>query len=492
MNVTTVPSSPEQAREVRDGLAAMPSVPLPPDAEVSGDWVSAPGAGDGAVLYVHGGGFAHTMPDAERLMAYRLSKATGRPVLRVDYRLAPAHPYPSALEDLLAAWQGVLDRGVLASETLFFGESAGATLVLSALLELRRTGAALPGAAVAVSPITDFALTGASLAANDGKDVMSRAVLDGCRDQYLAGASPTAAPQSPLHGDLRGLPRLLLAAGTDEVLLDDARRFAEAADAAGVSVCLDLYEGMPHAFHLSSAQGDVLFDRMARWLGEPEAAPGFDAEAEFDRQVRNLIDHGYPALAGLDAEKFEALVAPLRAEAAALTDAQYGPFEPEAGQVPFLLVVARDVVPVEETMPRTTLPGGRLPGFVDRSFEPGSLERFVATEETEAAGLRAYLLYGVERGEEFCGVVPKTAMAAIAERGRTLLTIEEGIALITHFPEALVKNKCFSLGGSRCGDRRVPAIWISKKAPKLGWCWEGNPHTWLGMASAGGRRTGAV
>ncbi len=140
-------------------------------------------------------------------------------------------------------------------------------------------------------------------------------------------------------------------------------------------------------------------------------------------------------------------------------------------------------------MPRTTQHGGRLPGFIDRSFEPGALERFVATPEAELPDQRAYLLFDVERGEEFCGVVPRDAMATIAERGRTLLTIEEGIALVTHFPQVLVKNKCFSLGNSRSGDRRVPALWISQKAPKLGWCWEGNPHTWLGMASAGGRRT---
>ncbi|MFC9219889.1 DUF5701 family protein [Streptomyces hygroscopicus] len=214
----------------------------------------------------------------------------------------------------------------------------------------------------------------------------------------------------------------------------------------------------------------------------------FDPEAEFDRQVRTLTDLGYPALPGLGPERFAALVAPLRARAAA---APVSPCEPGAdGRVPFLLVVTRKVAPIEETMPRTTLHGGRLPGFVDRTFEPGALERFVATEETGLPAQDAYLLLEVERGEEFCGAVPRDAMNVIAGRGRTLLTIEEGVALITHFPQVLVKNKCFSLGGSRCGDRRVPAIWISQKAPKLGWCWEGNPHTWLGMASAGTRAAG--
>lgn len=240
----------------------------------------------------------------------------------------------------------------------------------------------------------------------------------------------------------------------------------------------------------------------------------FDAGAEFDRQVRVLTDLGYPELSGLGPDRFGALVAPLRARAVAAQESRYEPgagaepgAEPEPepgagpepepgpgadGRVPFLLVVTRNVAPIEETMPRTALHGGRLPGFVDRTFEPGALERFVATEETPLPAPDAYLLFDVERGEAFCGVVPHDAMKAIAERGRTLLTIEEGIALITHFPQVLVKNKCFSLGGSRCGDRRVPAIWISQKAPKLGWCWEGNPHTWLGMASAGTRAGGVA
>lgn len=219
-------------------------------------------------------------------------------------------------------------------------------------------------------------------------------------------------------------------------------------------------------------------------------SPVFDAAAEFDRQVRTLVALGYPALSGRTEEEFAELVAPLRAEAVAHAGDPGQEYDAAAsGRVPFVLVVTRELAPIERTMPLTTLHGGRLPGFVDRSFEPGSLERFVATEEAAPPSPDGvHLLLDVERGEEFCGVVPGDAMATVAERGRGLLTIEEGVALMTHVPRILVKNKCFSLGGSRSGDRRVPAIWISQKSPKLGWCWEGNPHTWLGMASAGGRR----
>ncbi|MFE5396440.1 DUF5701 family protein [Streptomyces sp. NPDC056568] len=231
------------------------------------------------------------------------------------------------------------------------------------------------------------------------------------------------------------------------------------------------------------------------------SAPSLDAAAEFDRQVRTLVALGYPALSGRTPEQFAELVAPLRAEAVARVgadgdgdgdgdgDRDGREYDPAAtGRVPFVLVVTRELAAIERTMPLTALHGGRLPGFVDRTFEPGSLERFVATEEARPPGGNGvHLLFDVERGEEFCGAVPNDAMAALAERGRSLLTIEEGIALMTHTPQLLVKNKCFSLGGSRSGDRRVPAIWISKRAPKLGWCWAGNPHTWLGMASAGSR-----
>ncbi|MFF4624894.1 DUF5701 family protein [Nonomuraea jabiensis] len=213
-----------------------------------------------------------------------------------------------------------------------------------------------------------------------------------------------------------------------------------------------------------------------------------DAAAEFDRQVHNLIEREYPAMAGLTSEHFQSLVAPLRALAGTTGNLTC---EPGTGRLAFVLVVTRQVVPIEQMMPRATLPRKARPGVVDHSFEPGSLERFVAIAETELPDQPVYLLVDIERGEEFCGAVPRDAVDTITGRGRTLLTIEEGIAMITQFPEILAKNTCFSLGGSRSGDRRGPALWISQNAPKLGWCWERNPHTWLGMGFAGDRRAAA-
>ena len=209
----------------------------------------------------------------------------------------------------------------------------------------------------------------------------------------------------------------------------------------------------------------------------------FDAGREFDRQVRTLIDRDHHRAAGLGEEEFAALLEPLRA-----TAVDRGTAAPDGdGRVPFVLVLTRELVPVEDAIARTTLHGRTKPGVIDRNYAEGEIAAFAPVKGIDPPDARAYLLFDVDRGEEFCGAVPNDAMDAVAARGRTLLTIEEGIALITQFPAVLAKNKCFSLGGSRCGDRRVPALWISQNAPKLGWCWEGNPHTWLGMASAADR-----
>jgi len=163
---------------------------------------------------------------------------------------------------------------------------------------------------------------------------------------------------------------------------------------------------------------------------------------------------------------------------------------------PFVLVLTRELVAPESTVPLLRLGGptgqGQRPGQVDRNHGGGDLANYHPVEDSVPPGA-AYLLVDVERGEEFCNVRPEDATATIRSRGRTPLTIDEGIALATQVPQVLEKNKCFMLAGSRRsslpGDRRVPALWISERAPKLGWCWDGNPHTWLGTASAG-RRTG--
>jgi virginiamycin B lyase len=246
-----VPYSPRERDHVRAFLAGLAALPmdLPADARVLGPWISAPGSGPGAVLYVHGGGFVMAQPDIERVMAYRLSQTLRRPVRHVDYRLAPAHPFPAAMDDVVAAYRAVLAEGVRPEDVLVFGESAGGAVALSALLELKRLGAPMPRAAALFAPVTDLTLSGASLRADAGLDILRPDLLAVSVAAYLDGAEPDRAPQSPLHGDLAGLPPLLVAVGGDEVLLDDSLRLARAAREAGVDVRLEVHEGLPHAFH---------------------------------------------------------------------------------------------------------------------------------------------------------------------------------------------------------------------------------------------------
>ena len=182
------------------------------------------------------------------------------------------------------------------------------------------------------------------------------------------------------------------------------------------------------------------------------------------------------------------MVEPLRDKAEAITG------EATPAGAPYVLVVTRDLVRPERSVPLLRLSDssgtGTKPGRIDRNHGEGGLAGYHPVEDCEPPGA-AYLLLEVERGEEFCDVRPEDATRTIRERGRTPLTIDEGIALVTQVPQALEKNKCFMLAGSRraasSGDRRVPALWISERAPKLGWCWDGNPHTWLGSASAAAR-----
>ena len=201
--------------------------------------------------------------------------------------------------------------------------------------------------------------------------------------------------------------------------------------------------------------------------------------SELTTQVDRLVELGYPTLSGRSEADFRDVLAPLGPVAEALPSPGTG--------VPFVVVVTRALVDPTDTVPLLHLEGSRKPGVVDRNHAPGDLATYHPLDLLAVPPAPAYLLVDVERGEEFCGVRPEEALPVITGRGRTPLTIEEGIALLTHAPHLLEKNRCFMLSGSRRGDRRVPALWISAGAPKLGWCWDGNPHSWLGVASAGSR-----
>jgi Family of unknown function (DUF5701) len=207
--------------------------------------------------------------------------------------------------------------------------------------------------------------------------------------------------------------------------------------------------------------------------------------SEFERQRETLLSKGHADLVGMTAAQFVDLVEPLREAAEALEPSAGG--GPADGRVPFVLVLSGALVPAVRLIPLLHLVGSALPGILDRNHGEAGLAPYRPLPDLGVPDASVYLLTDIERGDEFRNIRPEGALAVIRSRGRTPLTIHEGIALVTLFPEVLVKNHCFMLSGSRRGDRRVPAIWISGKAPKLGWCWDGNPHTWLGSASAGGR-----
>jgi acetyl esterase/lipase len=171
-------------------------------------------------------------------------------VLYFDYRLAPEHPFPAALEDAVAVYRWLAGR-FDPRRIAFMGDSAGGGLALATLYKLRDEGLALPAAAVAVSPWTDLALTGRSLQANAAADPMLNvANLPALANDYLCGADPRNHYASPLYGDAAGLPPTLIHVGSDEILRDDAIRMAEKLKAAGCDVEIEVWPRMPHAWHL--------------------------------------------------------------------------------------------------------------------------------------------------------------------------------------------------------------------------------------------------
>jgi hypothetical protein len=204
-------------------------------------------------------------------------------------------------------------------------------------------------------------------------------------------------------------------------------------------------------------------------IPDTAAAPGLD------RQVDRLVELGYPALAGLSEEGFRALAEPLR------------PLVPGAadGPVPFLLVVRSSLVPTVAAVERWTVAG--KPGWTDMADE---LTAFRPTEEVEVPEADLYALAGVSTGPDTLGVTPADALPRITALGRTPLTIDEGVALVTQHPEVFEEHNAFQALGSRASNKRIPSFWVSKGAPRLGWCWLNNPHSWLGSASAERRLAG--
>lgn len=234
------------------------------------------GSNERVVLYAHGGGYVIGGIDSHRGLVAGLATASGASVLSLDYRLAPEHRFPAAIEDGCAAYRWLLEQGFAPANVAIAGDSAGGGITAATLVALRDAGDPLPAAGVCISPWTDLTLSGDTMKTKADADPMVGAEMLGMMaDAYLAGSDPKAPTASPLFADLSGLPPLLVHVGTAEVLLDDARRFAERAEAAGVDVCLEEWEDMIHVWHTFAAmvpEGQQAIDRIAEYLAERFAA----------------------------------------------------------------------------------------------------------------------------------------------------------------------------------------------------------------------------
>jgi epsilon-lactone hydrolase len=201
------------------------------------------------VLYFHGG--VYVLGDAFQSadLAAQVGRRTQAKVISVDYRLAPEHPHPAAVDDALAAYEALLRSGTRPSDVAFAGESAGGGLAIAVLVSARDRGLPLPAASLLMSPYADLTLSGTTMVSRAAVDgILSPELLRARVPDYTSGQDPALPLISPLFADLSGLPPLIIQGGTHEVLLDDALRLAQRAALADVEVTLDITPGVPHVF----------------------------------------------------------------------------------------------------------------------------------------------------------------------------------------------------------------------------------------------------
>ena len=275
-------ASVEEARAGFEQVASM----FPVDADikrevvsaggVKAEWVSAPDTDAGrAVLYLHGGGYVIGSINTHRSLAARLSRASKARVLVIDYRLAPEHPHPAAVDDSVAAYRWMLSQGLKPARIAVAGDSAGGGLTVATLLAIRDAKLPLPGAGACLSPWVDLEGIGESMTTKAGVDpIVQKAGLLQMAAAYLGGKTPRTPLAAPLYADLSGLPPLLIQVGTAETLLDDASRLAERARKAGVTVSYEPWESMIHVWHLFAPmldEGQQAIDRIGEFVRKQAA-----------------------------------------------------------------------------------------------------------------------------------------------------------------------------------------------------------------------------
>jgi epsilon-lactone hydrolase len=266
----------EQRRQLRELISAQP---LPAEITVTaaalGGVSTAEITVEGieprhVVLYFHGGVYAIGDASQAASLAAQIGRRTRAKVISVDYRLAPEHPYPAAVEDALAAYEALLEGGTAPADIAFAGESAGGGLAIATLVNARDHGLPLPAAAFVMSPYADLTLAGTTIETKRAADpLLSRELLQPRVADYTAGQDAALALISPIFADLTGLPPLIIQAGTHEVLLDDAVRLAGQAATADVEVTLDITPRVPHVFQAYYAildEATAALDRAGQFL----------------------------------------------------------------------------------------------------------------------------------------------------------------------------------------------------------------------------------
>ena len=252
----------------------MARIPAPDDVRqrpttiggVSGIEVTAPDAdAEVVILYLHGGVYVIGSAATSVPLVAELARRTSATIVTLDYRLAPEHPFPAAVDDARDAYHGLLEQGVASGQIALAGESAGGGLTVATMLALRDAGTPLPSSAFLMSPYADLTLSGDSIAT---KEAVDRTLTpEGLRlriPDYLAGADAADPLISPVFADLTGLPPLLIQVGSNEILLSDALRLAERAAMADVTVTLDVTDRVPHVFQAFAAMLDEADDALVR------------------------------------------------------------------------------------------------------------------------------------------------------------------------------------------------------------------------------------
>jgi epsilon-lactone hydrolase len=275
-------TTPQELRVVFEKFAA--GTPMPPDIKcekfsaggVEAEWISAPNSSsDRAVLYVHGGGYVLGSINTHRDLMGRIARASGARVLGINYRLAPEHPFPAAVDDSVAAYRWMLAQGLKPNRVAVAGDSAGGGLTVATLVAIRDAKLPVPGAGVCLSPWIDMEGLGESMKTRAAADpVVQREGLLGMAAAYLGGQNARTPLAAPLYADLKGLPPLLIQVGDAETLLDDSTRLNDRAKAAGVSTKLEVWPEMIHVWQMFASflpEGQQAVDGIGSFLKEHTA-----------------------------------------------------------------------------------------------------------------------------------------------------------------------------------------------------------------------------